>query len=142
MPRDVRRGQHRRLPHRAAHPRHHGGQQIVLADDPLDAGAYTGVWTATEATGTAVGPYVYAAVLAAAGFVSTAEGTAVAQTDPALRALLWGFTALPAVLMGAALLFQQRYGLDRAAGRISAPSRTPASTTGRPSPDGHRRLSP
>nr|WP_223206272.1 MFS transporter [Streptomyces xanthii] len=107
-----------------------------------DAGAYTGVWTATEATGTAVGPYVYAAVLAAAGFVSTTEGTTVAQTDPALRALLWGFTALPAVLMGIALFFQRRYGLDRAAGRISAPSRTPASTTGLPSPDGHRPLSP
>jgi Na+/melibiose symporter-like transporter len=106
-----------------------------------DAGAYTGVWTATEATGTAVGPYLYAAVLAAAGFVSTTEGTTVAQTDGALRALLWGVTALPAVLMAAALYFQRRYRLDGAAGVSPAP-RTPASTTGRPSPDGHRPLSP
>ncbi|WP_372345406.1 MFS transporter [Streptomyces sp. KL116D] len=82
-----------------------------------DAGAYTGVWTATEATGTAVGPYAYAAVLAVAGFVSTTDGDTVAQTDAALRALLWGFTALPAVLMGVAVLFQRRYALDGEAAR-------------------------
>ena len=44
------------------------------------AGAYTGVWTATEATGTAIGPYVYSAVLALGGFVSTTAGQAVAQS--------------------------------------------------------------
>ncbi|MFI5659056.1 MFS transporter [Streptomyces sp. NPDC051684] len=82
-----------------------------------DAGAYTGVWTATEATGTAVGPYVFAAVLAAAGFVSTTDGDAVAQTGTALGALLWGFTALPAVLMGIAMVCQRRYALDRTAPR-------------------------
>ena len=80
------------------------------------AGAYTGVWTATEATGTAIGPYVYSAVLALGGFVSTTSGQAVAQSGSALTALLIGFTVVPAVLMAAALLFQRRYRLDPAPG--------------------------
>ncbi|GAB2827737.1 MFS transporter [Actinocorallia aurea] len=81
------------------------------------AGAYTGVWTATEATGTAVGPYVYSAVLALGGFVSTTEGNSVAQPDTAITALVVGFTLVPAVLMAAALLLQRRYTLDGSAAR-------------------------
>lgn len=81
------------------------------------AGAYTGVWTATEATGTAIGPYVYSAVLAAGGFVSTTEGQAVAQTDSALLALLIGVTLVPAALMVVAVAFQRRFALDRMAAR-------------------------
>ncbi|MFE4594716.1 MFS transporter [Streptomyces laurentii] len=80
------------------------------------AGAYTGVWTATEATGTATGPYVYAALLAVAGFVSTTDGHTTSQPSAALSALLWGFTALPAVLMALAVFFQRRYALDEVAG--------------------------
>ncbi|MET9349826.1 MFS transporter [Streptomyces termitum] len=78
------------------------------------AGAYTGVWTAAEATGTAVGPYVYAAVLALGGFVSRTAAEPAAQSDTALAALLIGFTVVPAALMAVALLFQRRYGLDAA----------------------------
>jgi GPH family glycoside/pentoside/hexuronide:cation symporter len=81
------------------------------------AGAYTGVWTATEATGTAIGPYVYSAVLAVGGFVSTTEGRTVAQTDSALTALVVGFTVVPAVLMAVAVAFQRRYSLDGPATR-------------------------
>ncbi|XRQ13647.1 MFS transporter [Actinomadura welshii] len=81
------------------------------------AGAYTGVWTATEATGTAIGPYVYSAVLAAGGFVSTTEGKAIAQTDSALLALLIGVTLVPAALMAVAVAFQRRFALDRMAAR-------------------------
>lgn len=77
------------------------------------AGAYTGVWTATEATGTAIGPYVYSAVLAAGGFLATTEGQTVTQPASARTALLIGFTVVPAVLMLAALLFQRRWTLDR-----------------------------
>ncbi|MFI6942375.1 MFS transporter [Streptomyces sp. NPDC050418] len=78
------------------------------------AGAYTGVWTATEAAGTAIGPYVYSAVLALGGFVSSTSDTHVSQPDAALTALLLGFTALPAVLMTAAALCQRGYSLDGA----------------------------
>ncbi|MEV4258282.1 MFS transporter [Spirillospora sp. NPDC049652] len=76
------------------------------------AGAYTGVWTATEATGTAVGPYVYSAVLAMGGFVSSTTDEHVDQSGTALTALRVGITVVPAVLMAAALWFQRRYTLD------------------------------
>ncbi|WP_435842843.1 SDR family NAD(P)-dependent oxidoreductase [Streptomyces filamentosus] len=79
------------------------------------AGAYTGVWTATEATGTAIGPYLYSAVLALGGFVSRTAAEPVAQSGTALGALLVGFTVVPAVLMAVALGFQRRYTLDPAA---------------------------
>ncbi|RFU36481.1 MFS transporter [Actinomadura logoneensis] len=78
------------------------------------AGAYTGVWTATEATGTAVGPYVYSAVLAMGGFVSSTADEHVDQSRTALTALRIGITVVPAVLMAAALWFQRRYTLDSA----------------------------
>lgn len=77
------------------------------------AGAYTGVWTATEASGTAIGPYVYSAVLALGGFVSTTEGHTVAQPGSAHTALLLGFTLVPAILMIIALMFQLRCPLDQ-----------------------------
>ncbi|WP_406465045.1 MFS transporter [Streptomyces sp. NBC_00111] len=88
------------------------------------AGAYTGVWTATEAAGTAVGPYVYSAVLAVGGFVSTTEGRTVAQSDSALTALLTGFTVVPALLMTVALAFQRRCALDGPSGTGMVRART------------------
>ncbi|GAA1796338.1 MFS transporter [Actinomadura chokoriensis] len=78
------------------------------------AGAYTGVWTATDATGTAIGPYVYSAALAIGGFVSTTDGRAIVQSDSALLAILVGVTAVPAALMAVAVAFQARFSLDRA----------------------------
>jgi Na+/melibiose symporter-like transporter len=77
------------------------------------AGAYTGVWTATDATGTAIGPYVYSAALAIGGFVSTTDGHAIAQSDSALLAILIGVTVVPAGLMAVAAAFQARFSLDR-----------------------------
>ena len=77
------------------------------------AGAYTGVWTATEATGTAIGPYVYSAVLAVGGFVSTTAGQEVVQSGAAQSALVVGITVVPAMLMLVAILFQARCRLDR-----------------------------
>lgn len=76
------------------------------------AGAYTGVWTATEAVGTAVGPYVYSAALALGGFAASVDGESVPQTATVVRAVLLGFTAVPAVLMTLAWLIQRRCALD------------------------------
>jgi GPH family glycoside/pentoside/hexuronide:cation symporter len=76
------------------------------------AGAYTGVWTATEATSTAIGPYLYSAALAIGGFVSSSGGEQVQQPGSATTALLLGFTVLPALTMLAAVVFQRRYRLD------------------------------
>jgi GPH family glycoside/pentoside/hexuronide:cation symporter len=82
------------------------------------AGAYTGVWTATEATSTAVGPYLYSAALALGGFVSSSAGQQVTQPGSAMTALLVGFTVLPALTMLAALAFQRRCRLDDDAARV------------------------
>ncbi|MFC6153840.1 MFS transporter [Nocardioides yefusunii] len=79
------------------------------------AGSYTGVWTATEAVGTAIGPYVYSAVLAVGGFAAAVNGDSVPQTDGAVDAVLIGFTLVPAVLMTVAVLFQRLCRLDASA---------------------------
>ncbi|WP_433063497.1 MFS transporter [Dactylosporangium sp. CS-033363] len=76
------------------------------------AGSYTGLWTAAEATGGALGPYAYSACLAVGGFVATAAGEQVTQSAGAIAAVRYGFTLVPAVLMAAAILLQRRYTLD------------------------------
>jgi GPH family glycoside/pentoside/hexuronide:cation symporter len=76
-------------------------------------GVYTGVWTAGETLGLAFGPFVYAAVLALGGYVSSTTGSAT-QPDSALTAIGWGFTVVPAVLVALSLVFVTRYGLDEA----------------------------
>ncbi|MFI9638531.1 MFS transporter [Micromonospora sp. NPDC051925] len=79
------------------------------------AGTYTGVWTATEALGGALGAWAYSLCLAAGGFVASTAGQTVLQSGTALAAVRYGFGLLPAVLMVGALLQQRRYTLDRAA---------------------------
>lgn len=74
------------------------------------AGAFTGLWTAGETAGLALGPGLYALVLSIAGFVSSPADTPVAQQPEALTGLLLGFTALPAVLILSSLPFVVRYG--------------------------------
>ncbi|MDU0301854.1 MFS transporter [Streptomyces sp. PAL114] len=75
-------------------------------------GAYTGVWTATEATGAAAGPYLYSAALALGGYAAARAGEEVTQSGGAHTAIRLGFTLLPALLMAAALAVQSRYRLD------------------------------
>ncbi len=77
-----------------------------------NAGAFTGLWTATEATGAALGPYLYAAVLAFGGFVSTTAGQTVAQSDTAVAAVRYGFSIVPALVMVFAIWLQRHYALD------------------------------
>lgn len=77
-----------------------------------NAGAFTGLWTATEATGAALGPYLYAAALAIGGFVSTEAGETVAQSDSAVTAVRLAFSIMPAALMVVAIVLQRRYTLD------------------------------
>ncbi len=76
-------------------------------------GVYTGVWTAAETLGLAFGPFVYAAVLALGGYVSSTTGAAV-QPDSALTAIGLGFSVVPAVLVAVSLFFLVRYRLDEA----------------------------
>lgn len=84
----------------------------AASPDGSKAGSYTGVWTATEATGTAFGPYIYAAVLGIGGFVAATADNPVTQSSSAETALLLGFTIVPAVLMTIAMMFQRGYKLE------------------------------
>ncbi|MFF5075702.1 MFS transporter [Actinoplanes sp. NPDC000266] len=91
---------------------------VIAAAGPggaASAGSYTGVWTTAEATGGAIGPYVFSALLAVGGFVATGAGEEVAQSPAALNAVRYGFTLVPAALMTVAILLQRRYTLDRSA---------------------------
>ncbi|MEZ5114114.1 MAG: MFS transporter [Nocardioidaceae bacterium] len=73
-------------------------------------GVYTGVWTAAETFGLALGPGVYAVVLASGGYASSTSGT-ITQSDSALNAIVIGFSALPAILVVASLFFLRKYSL-------------------------------
>jgi GPH family glycoside/pentoside/hexuronide:cation symporter len=74
-------------------------------------GVYTGVWTAGETLGLALGPGVFALVLALGGYRSSTSGD-VAKPDSALTAIVLGFSVLPAVLTMLSLLWLSRYSLD------------------------------
>lgn len=78
------------------------------------AGVYTGVWTAGETLGLALGPGVFALVLALGGYRSSTDGD-VAQPDSALTAITLGFSVLPAVLIVSSLWWLRRYSLTAAA---------------------------
>ncbi|MFI7427859.1 MFS transporter [Micromonospora sp. NPDC049836] len=88
---------------------------VIRAAGGDRAGTYTGVWTAVDATGGALGAYAYALCLAAGGFVASTAGQTVIQSPAALAAIRYGFGLLPAALMVLAVLLQRRYTLDSAA---------------------------
>ncbi|WIM97069.1 MFS transporter [Actinoplanes oblitus] len=68
------------------------------------AGVFTGLWTAGETLGLALGPGIYALVLQVFGYVSSATGQAAAQDATARLGVLLGFTVLPALLVGVAVV--------------------------------------
>ena len=74
-------------------------------------GVYTGVWTAGETLGLALGPGLFALVLAAGGYRSSTDGD-VAQSDSAQTAITLGFSVLPALLIVVSLVWLARYALD------------------------------
>ncbi|WP_083971706.1 MFS transporter [Actinoplanes awajinensis] len=73
------------------------------------AGVFTGLWTAGETLGLALGPGIYALVLQVFGYVSSATGEAAAQDSTARLGVLLGFTIIPAVLVGVAVLLLRGY---------------------------------
>jgi Na+/melibiose symporter-like transporter len=74
-------------------------------------GVYTGVWTAGETLGLAVGPGLYGLVLALGGYHSSTDGGAT-QPSSALTAIVIGFSVVPAILVLLSLLWLRRYTLD------------------------------
>lgn len=74
-------------------------------------GVFTGVWTAGETLGLALGPGIFAIALTVGGYVSSAGGD-VDQPDSALWAIGLGFSLLPALLTAVSLLVLRHYRLD------------------------------
>jgi glycoside/pentoside/hexuronide:cation symporter, GPH family len=80
-------------------------------------GVYTGVWTAGETLGLALGPGVFALLLAAGGYLSSTEPSSWTheyQPGSALTAIVLGFSLLPAALTLLSLLPLARYSLNAA----------------------------
>ena len=90
------------------------------------AGVFTGVWTAGETLGFALGPGLVLVVLAITGFVSSRADEQVTQPDSAINGVLMAFTAVPAVLVLLSIPFIRRYGRASAAHAAPVPSGDPA----------------
>ncbi len=76
------------------------------------AGLFTGLWTAGETTGFALGPAIVAGVLAVTGFVSSTADQDVTQPDSALTGIVLAFSVLPAALALLSLPLVLRYDLS------------------------------
>lgn len=62
------------------------------------AGIFTGVWTAGETTGLALGPFVVVSfVLGLSGYVASTGDQTVVQPDSAMRAIVWSISLVPAL---------------------------------------------
>ncbi len=72
-------------------------------------GVYTGVWTAGETLGLALGPGLFALALALGGYRS---GTDAVQPGSALTAITIGFSLVPAALTLLSLVWLTRYRLE------------------------------
>lgn len=98
------------------------------------AATFTGLWTAVETLALALGPALFALVLAATGFRSSEGDRRVAQPSAALTGIAVGMSLLPAALSLAALLLLRRY--RREAARLGhGDDRAPATSSGAaPSP--------
>jgi len=106
----------------------YGGSQVlplamltdaIIADQARtqqrQAGAFTGVWTASETAAFALGPGIFAMLLAVTGFTSSTFDEPVTQSSSALAGILIGAGVVPAVLFGISLPFIVKYGRTPAA---------------------------
>jgi glycoside/pentoside/hexuronide:cation symporter, GPH family len=78
------------------------------------AGVFTGVWTAGETLGLALGPSIFGVVLELFHYVPSTTGTAAPQSALADTGVLLGFTLVPAVIVGLALVLMRGYTLHEA----------------------------
>ena len=88
---------------------------VIAADEAASgerrAGVFTGIWTAAETLGLAVGPAVLGGLLAVVGYVSSTGDEVVAQSSTAVTAVRLGFSVLPAAVVLASLAVLRRYDL-------------------------------
>lgn len=90
---------------------------VIAADEAASgerrAGVFTGVWTAAETLGLAVGPGLLGGLLALAGYASSTGDEVVAQPASAVTAVLVGFSLVPALLVLVTLPLVLRLPPDR-----------------------------
>ena len=96
-------------------------------------GVFTGVWTASETLGLALGPGLYALILQLGGYLPSTAGTEVVQPSSALTAIAVGVSLVPAVLVAISLIWVRRYALDE---RSTRHHRTDGEPAGERSTDG------
>ncbi len=80
---------------------------------PGQAGTFTGIWTAGETIGFALGATAVALMLASTGYVSSVAGASTVQPDAAVMGIVLSFSILPAALMALSLIPLSRYSLRR-----------------------------
>ena len=90
------------------------------------AGVFTGLWTAGETFGLALGPGLYLLVLEIFGYVSSSSGTAAVQDDTARLGVLLGFTVVPGLIVALAALLMRGYDLTEARLAQAGPEPLPA----------------
>lgn len=83
----------------------------VITVEGRKAGTFSGVWTAGEIIGLALGSVVLAGVLAASDYVETAAGESVAQPESAILGIGLSFSVIPAAVMLLSFLTLARYGI-------------------------------
>jgi GPH family glycoside/pentoside/hexuronide:cation symporter len=83
----------------------------TLRTGKRQAGVFTGVWTAGETLGLALGPYLFGQTIALFGYMPSTTGEAAPQTATAELGVLLGFTVVPGAVVGLALLFLRAYRL-------------------------------
>ncbi len=81
---------------------------------PGRAGAFSGLWTAGETIGFALGATTLAIILAMTGYVSSTADQVVTQPDAAVAGIVVSFSLAPAILIALSLLTLGRYRLRRA----------------------------
>lgn len=81
---------------------------------PGRAGSFSGVWTAGETVGFALGATTLTLILALTGYVSSTGGQVAEQPDAAITGIIVSFSLAPAVLIGLSLLTLAQYPLRRA----------------------------
>ncbi|WP_082561723.1 MFS transporter [Microbacterium sp. Root61] len=85
-----------------------------ITHGPGHAGAFSGIWTAGETIGFALGATVLSILLAVTGYVSSTAGQTVTQPDAAVTGIVISFSIVPAALIVVSLTSLARYRLRRA----------------------------
>ncbi|RVW00248.1 MFS transporter [Rhodococcus xishaensis] len=75
------------------------------------AGVFSGVWTAVETVGLALGPALVLAILAVTGFVSSTGDEHAVQSATAVNGIILAFSAAPAILTALSVVALLRYRL-------------------------------